>query len=99
MPSNKNHQSDNQKHSRNRDGLDNPELNSAVSARGIDPKFLENMAQSKEFIAWARFCPDLFLDLLTPEKGGIRLDLDQRVFLRCLVRFISTYGVMPRGYG
>lgn len=43
--------------------------------------------------------PDLWYDLITPESGGIRLDLDQRVFLRSLSRFISTYGVMPRGYG
>lgn len=43
--------------------------------------------------------PDLFLDLITPETGGIRLDLDQRVFIRVLVRFASVYGVFPRGYG
>ena len=41
--------------------------------------------------------PDLFLDLITPETGGIRLDLDQRVFIRVLVRFASVYGVFPRG--
>lgn len=43
--------------------------------------------------------PDLFLDLITPETGGIRLDLDQRVFIRTLVRFVSVYAVFPRGYG
>ncbi|WP_425203615.1 hypothetical protein [Priestia megaterium] len=43
--------------------------------------------------------PDLFWDLITPETGGIRLDLDQRIFLRSIARFISTYGVFPRGYG
>lgn len=43
--------------------------------------------------------PDLFLDLITPETGGIRLDLDQRVFLRALFRFLRVYGVFPRGYG
>jgi len=37
--------------------------------------------------------------LITPETGGIRLDLDQRVFLRSITRFISVYGVFPRGYG
>jgi hypothetical protein len=26
-----------------------------------------------EFIAWARWYPDLFLDLIKPEKGGIVL--------------------------
>lgn len=29
----------------------------------------------------------------------MRLDLDQRMFLRSMCRFLSTYGVMPRGYG
>lgn len=43
--------------------------------------------------------PDLFWDLITPETGGIRLDLDQRVFLRCIARFVSNYAVFPRGYG
>ena len=42
---------------------------------------------------------DLFLDLITPETGGIRLDLDQRVFLRGLGRFMRLYGTFPRGYG
>lgn len=43
--------------------------------------------------------PDLFLDLITPPEGGIRLDLDQRVFMRAMCRFTSVYGVFPRGYG
>lgn len=51
------------------------------------------------FSQWAMWFPDLFFDLITPEKGGMRLDLDQRVFLRAMCRFLSTYGVMPRGYG
>lgn len=29
----------------------------------------------------------------------MRLDLDQRVFLRSMSRFLSTYGVYPRGFG
>lgn len=43
--------------------------------------------------------PDLFLDLITPTSGGIKLGLDQRVFLRCLIRFPNVYAVFPRGYG
>lgn len=62
-------------------------------------KFQQNLDKWVEFISWARFFPDLFLDLITPETGGIRLDLDQRVFIRVLVRFASVYGVFPRGYG
>ena len=62
-------------------------------------KFQQNLDKWVEFISWARWNPDLFLDLITPETGGIRLDLDQRVFIRVLVRFASVYGVFPRGYG
>lgn len=43
--------------------------------------------------------PDLWWDLITPQTGGIRLDLDQRVYLRCIARFVSNYMVFPRGYG
>ena len=51
------------------------------------------------FCSWARFYPDLFLDMLKPERGGINLNSDQRVFLRCLMRFYSVYGVFPRAWG
>ena len=61
--------------------------------------FDENINKYIDFVSWSRWNPDLFFDLITPELGGIRLDLDQRVFLRSMSRFISTYGVFPRGYG
>lgn len=43
--------------------------------------------------------PDLWYDMITPETGGIRLDADQRILMRCLARFQSTMGVFSRGYG
>lgn len=61
-------------------------------------KFQQNLDKWVEFVSWARWHSDLFLDLITPETGGIRLDLDQRVFIRALVRFVSVYGVFPRGW-
>lgn len=61
-----------------------------------DKTYLEKW---KEFTQWSRWHPDLFFDLISPEKGGLRLDLDQRMFLRSMSRFISTYGVFPRGFG
>lgn len=42
--------------------------------------------------------PDLFLDLIKPETGGINLHSDQRIYLRCIMRFVSIYGVFPRGW-
>lgn len=59
----------------------------------------EHIDNYKDFISWCRWNPDLWYDLITPETGAIKLDLDQRVFLRCITRFISTYGVFPRGWG
>lgn len=37
--------------------------------------------------------------MITPKSGSIKLGLDQRVFLRILVRFPRAYCVFPRGYG
>jgi hypothetical protein len=36
--------------------------------------------------------------LIKPESGGVNQHLDQRVLLRCLLRFYSVYGVFSRGY-
>lgn len=100
MASYKNFQSDNFKYTENRTDIYNPEFNNFVKTD--DNKvglFHGNLDKWIEFVSWARWYSDLWYDLITPPTGGIRLDLDQRVFLRCLARFISTYGVMPRGYG
>lgn len=61
--------------------------------------FDKNLDKWIYFCQWSKFYPDLFFDLISPEKGKMRLDLDQRMFLRAMCRFLSTYGVMPRGYG
>lgn len=64
-----------------------------------DSLFGKNLYNYYEFCSWAKWYPDLFLDLLKPENGGINLHPDQRVYLRCILRFTSMYGVFPRGYG
>ena len=91
----------NDKHTDNNYDIYNPEFSSNVSALGKkeDDGFNGNLEKWTNFLAWARWNYDLFLDLITPEEGGIRLDLDQRVFMRAMGRFISVYGVFPRGYG
>ncbi len=60
---------------------------------------MRNLDKFLDFSAWVIWYPDLFLDLNTPAEGGIKLHLDQRVFLRCNTRFFSEYGCFPRGYG
>lgn len=97
----KNFQTDNTKHTKDRTNIYNPAFNNPVKMVSDleQDAFTKNLDKYVDFVSWARFNPDLFYDLITPETGGIRLDLDQRVLLRCIARFISTYGVFPRGYG
>jgi len=98
-----NFQSTNAKHSKSgsRTNIYETDFNPTVNAKGVEQvdNFSKNIEKYVDFVSWGRWNPDLFWDLITPETGGIRLDLDQRVFLRCLARFITNYGVFPRGYG
>lgn len=92
---------DNDKHSDRRTDIYNPNFNPSISAVGKDEgdKFQQNLHKYIDFVSWARWNLDLFLDLITPETGGIRLDLDQRVFIRGMGRFYKMYATFPRGYG
>lgn len=81
----------------NNDPLDNPTIK--MNTNETQSFLNKHIDQYVAFISWARWYPDLLLDLITPEKGGIHLTFDQRVFLRCMSRFVSLYGVFPRGYG
>lgn len=58
-----------------------------------------NINKTKDFASWMIWYPDLYCDLIKPERGGINLHFDQRVFMRCITRFFSTYGCFPRGWG
>ena len=58
-----------------------------------------NIKRWRYFCSFARWYPDLFLDRIRPEKGGITLTLDQRAMLRSILRFVEVYGVFPRGWG
>lgn len=87
-------------HTKSRTDIYNPEfLSNTKLDENKGNAFDKNLDKWIFFCQWSKWYPDLFFDLITPEKGGMRLDLDQRVFLRAMCRFLSTYGVMPRGYG
>jgi len=96
-----NFQSKNAKHDHDRTNIYEPEFNPTVKGKGVEQldSFTRNLDKYTDFVSWCRWNPDLWWDLITPETGGIRLDLDQRVFLRSLARFTANYGVFPRGYG
>lgn len=51
-----------------------------------------------QFISWARWYPDLFVEIYKGKEGNRQLHFDQRVFMRCDIRFISMYGTFSRGY-
>lgn len=58
-----------------------------------------NIENWEYFCSFCRWYPDSYLDLIKPPKGGLNLHLDQRIYLRVMLRFTSFYGVFPRGYG
>jgi ribonucleoside-diphosphate reductase alpha chain len=101
MPRYENYVPEMKKRTKDRYDTSNPEFtkNVKMTTNKEQSDFEKNIHKWKKFVQWARWYPDLFLDLITPDKGGIRLDLDQRVMLRCIMRFICVYGVFPRGYG
>lgn len=68
-----------------------------IKALVDDTPFGKRIENYHDFISWARWYPDLMLDMLRPSKGGVRLHLDQRIFLRSFVRFFAMYGDLPRG--
>lgn len=70
----------------------------ANSDTGTSINIKKHLNDYMEFISFCRFYPDLFIDLITPESGSIHLDIDQRIFMRSVLRFYSVYGVFSRGY-
>lgn len=42
--------------------------------------FEDNVKKYTDLLSWMIFYPDLFLDLMTPERGSIKIHYDQRVF-------------------
>jgi ribonucleoside-diphosphate reductase alpha chain len=102
MSSYGNFQSDNAKYSTKESRNNyNPEFNATVEIVGKEEfdQFRSNIDKYVDFISWARFYPDLWLDLIKPKSGGINLHSDQRTFMRASMRFLSMYGVFPRGWG
>ena len=88
----------------NNDPLDNPTVKPRTSSQ--ENFFKAHIKQYTELISFFRWFPDLFLDMMREKdpdtkepKGGVNLHFDQRVFLRCILRFMSVYGVFPRGWG
>lgn len=97
MSSHNFHQSDNQKFTKNRYDITNPNFENPIQK--VQEDFIsENIHKWCELISFLRFYPDIAYDLIKPLEGKqLNFDLDQRVMLRSLVRFYSNYDCIPRG--
>ena len=69
-----------------------------MKSRSVKSIFGDNLQKYIEFASWFNWYPDLFLDLIAPEKGAIKLHPDQPVYLSPIMRFVSIYGLFPRGW-
>lgn len=76
--------------------IDNSELDIPIDS-GLSGEMDENMDKFYYFASWAKFYPDLFLDMMTPDDSKYHLNLYQRVMLRALFRFKNNYIVLSRG--
>lgn len=60
--------------------------------------FGKNLWNYYQFVSWAKWYPDRFIELFKNEDSNMQLHYDQRIFMRCDIRFQSMYGVFSRGY-
>ena len=63
-----------------------------------DTVFGKNLWNYYQFVSWAKWYPDRFVELFKSEESNMQLHYDQRIFMRCDIRFQSMYGVFSRGY-
>lgn len=60
--------------------------------------FGKNLWNYYEFISWAKWLPDLYIELFKGKDSNRQLHFDQRTFMRADMRFMSMYGTFSRGY-
>lgn len=63
-----------------------------------DSEFGQNLWNYYQFISWAKWFPDRYIELFKSKDSNMQLHFDQRVFMRCDIRFQSMYGTFSRGY-
>lgn len=71
---------------------------SRIQSLENDSVFGENLWNYYQFVSWARWFPDLFVEIFKSKDSNRQLHFDQRVFMRCDLRFMSMYGTFSRGY-
>lgn len=66
-----------------------------------DDLITQNLDKYQQYLSWARWYPDLYLEFFRDPNntsGSIELDIDQRMFMRCDIRFRGMSGYFSRGY-
>ena len=63
-----------------------------------DSEFGKNLWNYYQFISWSKWFPDRYIELFKSKDSNMQLHFDQRVFMRCDIRFQSMYGTFSRGY-
>ena len=69
-----------------------------VESVASETDFGQNLWNYYQFLSWARFYPDLFVQIYKGKDSNRQLHYDQRIFMRSDLRFMSMYGTFSRGY-
>ena len=69
-----------------------------VESVASETDFDQNLWNYYQFLSWARFYPDLFVQIYKGKDSNRQLHYDQRIFMRSDLRFMSMYGTFSRGY-
>jgi ribonucleoside-diphosphate reductase alpha chain len=98
MASHNNFKTENNNKSKDRNDIYNSAFESPIQESDTNSSIISrHKGELSTLCSYLRFYPDVFYDMLTPEKGGIKLDLYQRVMMRSLARFPECYFCIPRG--
>jgi len=98
VASQNNFKTENNNKSKDRNDIYNSAFESPLQESDISSSIItRHKGELSTLCSYLRFYPDIFYDMLTPEKGGIKLDLYQRVMMRSLARFPECYFCIPRG--
>lgn len=69
-----------------------------VQALSDESEFGQYLWNYYQFVSWAKWYPDLYIQLFKSKDSNMQLHFDQRVFMRSDIRFQSMYGTFSRGY-
>lgn len=61
----------------------------AIDYSQIHSKFGDSLENYVAFASYCRWMPDAFLDLCKGPNNGFKLDLDERILMRSLARFLA----------